>query len=39
MLRTLAFTLLAAFRLSTGFANAKSCHDPKTGKFIKCPSM
>lgn len=39
MLRTIALLLAVAFGLTTGFADAKSCRDPKTGKFIKCATM
>ena len=36
MVRFFAMCMLAAMALSTGFADAKSCRDAKTGKFVKC---
>ena len=30
-------TLVVVLALSAGVANAKSCKDPTTGKFTKCP--
>ena len=40
MIRTLALLATVAFAGSMGVADAANknqCHDPKTGKFVKCP--
>jgi hypothetical protein len=37
MHKTLILAGALAFVLSTGALAKEPCHDPKTGKFIKCP--
>jgi hypothetical protein len=37
MIRTIALITALTVALAAGAADAKSCKDPKTGKFIKCP--
>jgi hypothetical protein len=37
MHKTLILAATLAFALSTGALAKEPCHDPKTGKFIKCP--
>lgn len=39
MIRTLALLAAVAFASSMGIADAKTCRDPKTGKFTKCATV